>query len=166
MVYTGETKLFTDEELSLIDECWNSDRLVNKDHLKGRAYDSVAIENKSTISKLVEWFNSLKIEKITRNPKDLILHRFYKGHYFGKHTDDYMRNGSKRKYLIGVALNDNFKGGKFHTYNPDKVTIGTEVGVPYAIKTDVLHEVTEVTEGVRKTAFIFVSYNNFLNNVI
>tara|TARA_B100002019_G_scaffold134644_1_gene115898 strand:- start:461 stop:961 length:501 start_codon:yes stop_codon:yes gene_type:complete len=161
MVYVNKVRIFSDKEISEIDNFWNPLLVVNKEHLEKRGYNNVVVKSESTINKLVDWFNSLEVEKIIKKPEDLILHRFSEGHYFDKHTDDVIRQGSKRKYLIGVALNDNYEGGKFNTYAPNKLTIGDKVGVPYAIKSNVMHEVTKVIKGVRKTAFVFVNDNHF-----
>lgn len=158
-INTGSKKLFSDKELIDIDKLWNVGKIVNKNTFNDRYYQSSSVSNKHSkniIDKLVNWFNSLDIEKIKNNPSDLILHRFNVGSYFSKHTDNQLRNGSLRRYLVGITINKDYIGGEFNTYSPEKLRIGKVPGVPYAIDSRVLHEITPVIQGIRKTAFIFI----------
>lgn len=167
MVINGSEKLFSLEELSYIDNMWDDNLIVYKEGHRDRYYTSVNLDNKhsdSIVDKLVEWFNSVNNEKITSKPEELILHRFEIGSYFDKHKDNQTTKHGPRKYLAGISLNDNFEGGEFITYGKERLQIGKEVGVPYLMKSTVTHEVTEVTKGIRKSAFIFLYEKNFINN--
>lgn len=163
MVIKGTSPIFTLEELKQIDNLWNYESYTSKDTFTDRLYDSYFTnEGFSTvvINRLVFWFNNLKIQNINNLPENLILHRFYKGCYFDKHTDNQVRNGYERRYLVGVSLNKDYTGGEFLTYNNNKEVIGDIPGVPYMISSTVEHEVTKVKEGIRKSAFIFVFDNH------
>lgn len=169
MVINGTEKLFSLEEISYIDNMWNDNLIVFKEGHRDRYYTSVNLETKESdkiVKKLVEWFNTVNEEKILVNPEELILHRFEVGSYFDKHKDDQITKHGPRKYLAGISLNDNFEGGKFFTYENEPLQIGKEVGVPYLMKSTVLHEVTKVTKGIRKSAFIFLYEKNFINDTI
>ena len=169
MVINGTEKLFSLEEISYIDNMWNDNLIVFKEGHRDRYYTSVNLETKESdkiVKKLVEWFNTVNEEKILVNPEELILHRFEIGSYFDKHKDDQITKHGPRKYLAGISLNDNFEGGEFFTYENHPLQIGKEVGVPYLMKSTVLHEVTKVTKGIRKSAFIFLYEKNFINDII
>jgi len=158
-VYNANTKLFNNSELLEIDKLWDEGNIVEKHQYSDRYYKNSIVNNSSSkkvISKLVKWFNSLDIDEIVNEPTDLILHRFSEGSFFNRHTDNQVRNGNLRKYLVGISLNDNYAGGKFITFNPNKLRVGKYPGVPYVLDSRVEHKVTEVKEGIRKSAFIFI----------
>ena len=169
MVINGTEKLFSLEELSYIDNMWDDNLIVYKEGHDDRYYKSVNLENKqsdSIVSRLVDWFNSKNNEKILTKPEELILHRFAEGSFFDKHKDNQVTKHGPRKYLAGISLNSNFEGGKFITYGNEPLQIGKEVGVPYLMESTILHEVTKVTQGIRKSAFIFLYSKNFTNDSI
>ena len=164
MVINGTERLFSPKELSDIDQLWDPSIIVYKEGFNDRYYTSVNLETRHSdliVSRLVSWFEQATGEKVVNNPKELILHRFEQGSYFEKHKDNQVTKHGHRLFLVGVTLNNDFQGGEFYTYHKSTLQIGKQVGIPYVMKSTVLHEVKEVTEGIRKTAFIFLYNTNF-----
>lgn len=114
--------------------------------------------------KTTQWFFDLISEFLKEDyPNNKIkegnyfyAHEFFTGGKFVKHVD------KERKQdwalVVGAILNDDFKGGKLITYNPDG-ELAMEQGVIYKMNSNVLHEVTEVTTGTRHSFVYFITYN-------
>lgn len=84
-------------------------------------------------------------------------HEFFTGAKFTKHVDKDRQHDWK--VIVGAKLNDDFRGGELLTYNPDG-EIATEAGLLYRMDSEVLHEVTEVTEGTRYSFVYFISHQD------
>jgi len=92
------------------------------------------------------------------------MHEYNVGNKFTKHRDIYYEG---QYFNVGVCLNDNFEGGDFKLYNPEK-TINKKTGNIYSFKNTRLHEVTEITKGVRWALIGFYFEDNFekvVNNI-
>lgn len=81
------------------------------------------------------------------------LHKFEKGNRFTKHIDKHRQNDWV--LVVGGILNDEFEGGRLLTYNPDG-ELATQIGEIYTMDASVLHEVTEITNGVRHSFVFFI----------
>lgn len=81
------------------------------------------------------------------------LHKFEKGNRFTKHIDKHRQNDWV--LVVGGILNDDFEGGRLLTYNPDG-ELATKMGEIYTMDASVLHEVTEITKGVRHSFVFFI----------
>lgn len=163
MVLNGHNKLFSNQELQDIDKLWNSSLLIKKEY-SDRKYHSVNIpkqEANGVIEKLIDWFNLNSTKKVSVLPEELILHRFEKGNFFEKHTDNQVTRHGPRLFLVGTVLNDDFEGGEFITYNNSIIQVGKQKGFPYLMDSTILHEVKLVTKGIRKSAFVFLYKHNF-----
>ena len=64
-----------------------------------------------------------------------------------------------RAYVIGFHINNNYEGGEYKLYEPNEI-IDKTPGVPYCFKSDRLHEITKITKGIRKSALIFINYED------
>ena len=84
-------------------------------------------------------------------------HEFFTGAKFTKHVDKDRQHDWK--VIVGAKLNDDFRGGELLTYNPDG-ELATEAGLLYRMDSEVLHEVTEVTEGTRYSFVYFISHQD------
>lgn len=84
------------------------------------------------------------------------VHEFFTGAKFSKHVDrDRQQDWA---IIVGAKLNDDFKGGKLLTYNPDG-ELAQNVGELYVMDSKVLHEVTEVTSGTRFSFVYFIPFD-------
>lgn len=83
------------------------------------------------------------------------LHKFEEGHYFSKHIDRDRQNDWA--LVVGGILNDDFEGGKLITYNPDG-ELATRMGEVYKMDVNILHEVTQITKGIRYSFVFFVEH--------
>ena len=114
--------------------------------------------------------NFKKIIKNTLNlTKDFYLRRIQynqinKGNFVGYHLD----KDSNPDYLAAcvIQLGDNFKGGIYRVFQPDKSYndfIPTKASLIIS-NCNYPHEVTKVEEGKRKSLVFFISYNSGLNS--
>lgn len=143
-----------------IDEC-NSIIDLTKSNLKNwelydRTYHSLTIKNENN----TEWiFNRLKLFfesevglKINKLKKEIHFHKFVKGDWFGKHSD----NVNDRVYAVGVLLNNNFSGGDFKLYDINNTTLDKEIGNTYIFDVNIEHEITEIIQGERYSLLWFL----------
>lgn len=65
-------------------------------------------------------------------------------------------------YSINILLNDDFGGGNFILNNK---TIDLKVGYPIHYKSNIMHQVTEITSGERYTLSCFIKKNDIVKNI-
>jgi len=97
--------------------------------------------------------------KVSKDLDVIHLHEYNVGNKFTKHRDVYYEN---QYYNVGVCLNDDFDGGDFILYQPDKI-VEKKAGNIYSFKNTRLHEVTEITKGTRWALIGFYFKDNFEN---
>jgi predicted 2-oxoglutarate/Fe(II)-dependent dioxygenase YbiX len=85
------------------------------------------------------------------------LHKFEEGHKFTKHIDKDRQNDWV--LVVGGILNDDFEGGRLLTYNPNG-ELATKMGELYTMDACILHEVTEITKGVRHSFVFFIEHKD------
>lgn len=85
--------------------------------------------------------------------KQFYLHNWEMGHKFTKHVDK--RRDESWALVVGAILNRDFEGGRLLHYNPDG-EVATNAGEIYVMSSEHLHEVTEITKGVRHSFVYFV----------
>jgi len=150
--------LFSKDELEYVDSLWLDDKVKRFDD---RLYMSCYMQETTITTKLLKWFENKTGEHLKNYNLNLILHRYEPGCYFGKHVDngiDYNRN---RLYTIGFHLISEYEGGEYILYNPHSIVDKTP-GVPYLNKASIEHEVTPITNGLRKSALIFIEINDLI----
>jgi len=149
-----EKILFSKEECQSI--IWDETNDVTDWDMNDRKYDSKPIVyNKSTkwlFEKLKDYFEMETNLKIIKIKKQIHLHRFIKGDWFGKHND--VRD--KRLYTIGVLLNDDFQGGDFKMYNPEEIILNKVIGNAYIFDVGIYHEITPILRGERYSLLWFL----------
>lgn len=115
-------------------------------------------------NEMTQWFFDLISDFLKTNyPNNTVnnreyfyIHKFEEGHRFGKHIDkDRM---DEWVLVVGAILNSEFEGGRLITYNPDG-ELATKAGEIYKMDASILHEVTEVTSGVRYSFVFFISHS-------
>jgi Rps23 Pro-64 3,4-dihydroxylase Tpa1-like proline 4-hydroxylase len=150
--------LFNKEELEYIDSLWVDDKIKNFDN---RFYMSCFLQELTITTKLLKWFEEQTGEKLKHYNLNLILHRYQPGCYFGKHVDNGINYNRNRLYTIGFHLISEYEGGEYILYNPHSIVDKTP-GVPYLNKASIEHEVTPITNGLRKSALIFIEINDLI----
>ncbi len=121
-----------------------------------RKYNSHAINycesNRWVFERLNDFFEMETNLKIIKMKKQIHLHKFVKGDWFGKHND--IRDG--RLYVMGVLLNNNFEGGDFKLYNTFEYTLNKHIGNTYIFDVKIEHEITPILKGERYSLLWFL----------
>ena len=120
-------------------------------------YDIALVERRSD----TQWFFDLIQEYIKDDYPDnrasegecFYLHKWGVGDKFTKHVDK-QRNDSWG-LVVGASLNSDYEGGNLIAYNPNE-ELATNVGELYTMSIKRLHEVTEVTSGLRYSFVYFI----------
>lgn len=153
-------QLYSDSELDFLNSFWE-----NTDYRKfdDRSYEfAVLINNEFNITKrLLGWFELETGQTLKHKNYNLIIHKYNVGDYFEKHIDAVERNYKNRAYVIGFHINDGYTGGDYKLYNPDSI-IDKTPGIPYYFQSDREHEITKITSGIRKSALIFINYEDLV----
>jgi len=128
-------------------------------------YSSVIDYNIATVYRLenTQWFFDLiheylldeyPLNSINRG-KFFYCLEYTIGAKFKKHRDkDRERDWA---LIVGATLNKDFEGGKLLSYKPDG-ELATTQGELYKMNSETIHEVTEVTSGVRYSFVYFITY--------
>ncbi len=153
-------KLYNDTELKFLNSFWEN---VDYRKFDDRSYEfAVMMNNEMDITtKLLDWFENESGEKLIHKKYSLIIHKYNVGDYFDKHTDSVERNYKNRAYVVGFHINDEYDGGEYMLYNPNEI-IDKGPGVPYCFKSNRLHEITKITNGIRKSALIFINHEDLV----
>lgn len=150
--------LFNKDELEYVDSLWFDDKVKLFDD---RLYMSCYMQETIITTKLLKWFENKTGEHLKHYNLNLILHRYEPGCYFGKHVDNGIDYNKNRLYTIGFHLISEYEGGEYILYNPYSIVDKTP-GVPYLNKASIEHEVTPITNGLRKSALIFIEINDLI----
>ncbi len=167
MVY--QEKLFTKKECEIIiklaepikadtsDTFFDavSGRVNYSDNLFKKSYNVSIIHNNDktnwVFNKLLKWFsektNILIKPGLTINGG--LIHKYNIGDLFEKHTDINIKF-MDRRYNIGIQLNEGYIGGDYNYWLNNQIhTFSKEIGTAILYPVDILHEVTEITDGNR-----------------
>ena len=150
--------LYDSRELDFLNSFWEN---VDYRKMNDRSYEFAVLKNNelNITQKLLDWFEMESGEKLKNKIHHLIIHQYSVGDYFAKHIDSVERNYKNRAYVIGFHINNNYEGGEYKLYEPNEI-IDKTPGVPYCFKSDRLHEITKITKGIRKSALIFINYED------
>lgn len=154
-------KLYNDTELKFLNSFWEN---IDYRNLSDRSYEfAIMMNNEMGITtKLLDWFEIKTGEKLTHKEHNLIIHKYNIGDYFDKHTD---RNYKNRAYVVGFHINDEYDGGDYILYNPNQI-IDKTPGIPYCFKSNRVHEITKITNGIRKSGLIFIDYEDLVKQTL
>lgn len=122
-------------------------------------------ENKWVYDRLINFFESETNIKIKELNKTIHFHKYIEGDKFDLHNDDIR----KRVYGVGLMLNDNFEGGDFLFFNPEKIVLNKQVGNAYIFDVRINHQIKIITSGIRYSMLWFLGKNNLefeKNNLI
>lgn len=153
-------RIYDDIELEFLESFYNDE---NKGFRKkqDRSYQFHILPNNQNgiVSKLCAWFEMESGEKLINKNTYLFLHKYEVGDFFDKHIDEAVIDNKNRAYVVGFHINDDYEGGTYKLYNPDFI-IDKTPGVPYFFKSNRLHEITKITNGTRKSALMFINYED------
>ena len=149
-----EEVLFNKEECESIIS-YNDTHITNW-RMGDRKYNSqpinYSLETKWLFEKLKDFFEVETGLEIIKIKKQIYLHKFIEGDWFGKHND--VRN--YRLYAVGVLLNDDFSGGDFKLYNPNEIILDKGIGNTYLFDVRIDHEITPILKGERYSLLWFL----------
>lgn len=132
---------------------------IRNTHNRSYEFAVLNYNNSDIIFRLLKWFELKTGLKLKSYETHLFIHYYQVGDYFGKHRDSIEIGANNRAYVVGFNINDDYEGGDYILYNPDEM-INKTAGIPYYFKSDREHEITKVKRGIRKSAVLFINYEN------
>lgn len=102
--------------------------------------------------KLKNFFEECSNQKLVALKKEIHFHTFNENDKFDLHNDAL----DKRIFSVGVLLNDDFGGGDFNLYVPNKITLDKVKGNCYIFDASISHEITPITSGERNSLIWFL----------
>ena len=154
----GKAKIFSENELKFLCEYDNQEHHRN---MGDRKYKFKLLSDKYYVEKLLKWFENESGEKLKHYNYELIIHTFKIGDYFSKHKDAINIHNKNRAYVVGLPLNSDYTGGDYILYEPNEV-LPKVAGIPYYFKSNREHEITKIESGIRKSALIFIYYEDLI----
>lgn len=151
-------KIFSEKELNFLCE-YDGDEYSR--NMIDRKYKFKLLSDQHYVEKLLKWFEKESGEKLKNYNYELIIHTFEVGDYFSKHKDAIKIDNKTRVYVVGVPLNNDYTGGDYILYKPNEV-LPKVPGIPYYFKSNREHEITKVESGKRKSALIFIHYEDLI----
>ena len=157
------TPIFSNSELEQMKQLWMEGTVENKKSTTDdRNYTSSYLTNNNLYTKkLLSWAESILGVPIYDNGISLILHKYVEGDSFPKHRDNAVAYQGMRSYVIGCNLSNKYTGGEYKVYLDKTINIDKTPGVPYIMRSDVLHEIEPITSGLRESCLIFLYEHNF-----
>lgn len=155
-------KLIDDNELNFLNFFYNTTE-KNTRVSNNKKYEFVVLTKSNTtiIDKLCDWFELTSFQKFKNRPTYMFIHSYNIGDYFELHTDDIERGYKNRAYVLGFHINNDYEGGDYILHNPFEI-IDKTPGVPYYFKSDRPHQITEITKGYRRSALIFIHFEDLI----
>jgi Rps23 Pro-64 3,4-dihydroxylase Tpa1-like proline 4-hydroxylase len=103
--------------------------------------------------KLQMFFEETMFIEFTKNIKSCQLYKYKTGDVFQKHVD-LSAEHPKRRYNLGVNLNENYEGGEYYCWDgmaadETKQIVPKETGTICTYHSRQLHEIKEITKGER-----------------
>lgn len=136
---------------------------IGKDWIKKYNVWDIPINEETNwfYDRIYNWFTNVSGVKIDKNiyfnntQSAHKLHQYVVGDRFDLHIDK-NENNLDRIWNLGIQLNSEYQGGNYVCYDDNNVqlNISKKVGNVVAYNSDVLHEITEIIEGVRYSLVI------------
>lgn len=105
----------------------------------------------------------LKEYGVKKLPKDFQIIKYRRGDFFKKHTDS--GNGANKRYktlIIQLSNSNEYKGASVDIFHENiKSTLDTEAGRGVLFDSSLIHEVKELTDGVRYALVMWFKYEDF-----
>ncbi len=163
--------LISEDDLSFIDKLSYKVARVERDD---RRYSSHRLSNEEKsvfLKKLLIWVENkldIKFRRYDLSLFDTFFINYNVGDFFLKHRDDTLMwaKGSKRKYVSGFHINEDYEGGDFVVYDYDDnfEIMEKRKGYPYIFESKMYHEVKPVLSGVRKSIVIHIDTESILTS--
>jgi len=135
---------------------------------KMNRYDIMRDEKSEWIfNKLLNWFSTITNIKLNdkNSTKWLVVHKYIIGDKFDLHTDITEGNESiKRRYNVGLQLNDEYEGGDYVLYDVDNnpIILSKEPGTALTYRSTTPHQIKEVTNGERWSIIMMIHKDEIL----
>jgi hypothetical protein len=111
--------------------------------------------------KLFDFFERVSSFSLYRYPTEVYLMKYEAGDRFVKHVD-FKYN---RVFSLGIQLNQAYVGGNYKAYmNNQEYIIDKTPGTTYCMEVSTLHEIEEITEGVRYSLVTFVHSSDLMEH--
>jgi hypothetical protein len=118
--------------------------------------------------RLLKWFSETNNIKINHNNKieRCTLHQYTVGDEFTKHID-LVKEFDKRRYNLGIQLNDSYEGGEYMCWdeNNNEILISKETGTAVSYHCKILHEIKQITKGERWSIVMPIKKQNIIENI-
>lgn len=105
----------------------------------------------------------LKEYGVKNLPKDFQIIKYRRGDFFKKHTDS--GDGTNKRYktlIIQLSNSNEYKGASVEIFHENiKSTLSTEAGSGVLFDSSLIHEVNELTDGVRYALVMWFKYEDF-----
>jgi len=113
----------------------------------------VSISDDQSLRFILDKIKCLGIKSIS--VKDVSIMKYSPGHYFGPHLDfpNYENDRLNRTVIIQLSDDKDYSGGDLLVKG---IVQPRKIGSLISIKSNEVHEVTKITEGIRYTAAIFL----------
>lgn len=152
---------FTKEECDLIINLSKTISKVERDESpRPISYDFYSIgwndDTRWIFDRMDSYFTESTGIKVIKQLDAVHLFDYSVGDKFGRHRDIYYTG---QVWNIGVCLNDDYEGGDFALYNPNKILPKIK-GEIYTFECKREHEVLEVTKGNRWSLIGFYFYEH------
>lgn len=152
---------FTKEECNLIINLSKTLSKVERDESpRPISYDFYSIgwngDTRWIFDRMDSYFTESTGIKVVKQLDAVHLFDYSVGDKFGKHRDIYYPG---QVWNIGVCLNDDYEGGDFVLYNPNKILPKVQ-GEIYTFECKREHEVLEITKGNRWSLIGFYFYEH------
>lgn len=159
--------LFTDDDCDFIKSQWDKNKVLDESSNKYAEYAGNKVKIKTnkvkanyvriTDSSVLDFIlNKLKPTGIKSiSTKEASLMKYSTGQYFGPHRDypDYGTDRLNRTAVIQLSDSKEYSGGDLIVENKPQTRIK---GSCISIRSNQIHEVTEITSGTRMTLVIFL----------
>lgn len=168
--------LFTNDDCDFFKSQWDENKVLDESYNKYAEYLGNKVKIKTNKVKanyiritdeLVLNFilNKLKSEGIKSiSTKEVCLMKYSSGQYFGPHRDypDYGTDRLNRTIVVQLSDSKEYTGGDLIVENKPQ---SRAKGSCISIKSNQIHEVTEITSGVRMTLVLFLLNKDIAHSI-
>ena len=137
------------------------ERVERDEYPRAISYDFYSIGNNDStrwiFDRLDSYFEEETGIKVVKQLDAVHLFDYSEGDKFMKHKDIYYKD---QIHNIGVCLNDDYEGGEFVVYNPEKHILPIEAGRIYTFRHNYEHEILEIKKGHRWSLIGFYFYEH------
>lgn len=124
-------------------------------------YNYYVLKDRWILERISDYLKPSFPDNKVADMEEIYMHRYFVGGEFKRHSDkikypDHLLN-------VGVCLNDNYIGGEFMLYDPDK-QLPKKTGVNYSYPSHIEHEVKRITAGERWSLNLFLKHEHLFES--